>query len=459
MTKTQVTLFDFYLKNDGYIFLSSKFFFFFFVICVLKQMQSKKKESININFPLEKSNLLNDIDKKNDKISNVFDGLGNNIKKVASPPMAPINSMMSLPNLNFDLSQALMKTQLIHSESAPPNDPMLPSSCARYDILPMGMKNLAPKMLRECDDPPIPPHFGSFPLLLTPGSSVPKQTDSRKNNLQLFGLVGMTDIHRDSGETEKMMNQSKTNKTNGNSEAELVANKRTIFPWNNHNFAHVNKQENGSADLHLAIEKEKKNTIVNNPQIFELNANQSKSSMPKAKKDILTNESKSMTTTQEKAYSMDSSESNENASNLSLLPASMIEEELAKIMDDESKNNQSYEKMFEQMQEKQILKRKIHEQLEAWKYFLENWRKWYIDDLHAYLIRIDDQQFARYFPTVDDLKTRWAKEHSQPFKGDDLMNLDREDLFVLGVTDRNDRQTIANRIRDLCTGNLFQNKN
>ncbi|ETO30148.1 hypothetical protein RFI_06973 [Reticulomyxa filosa] len=136
---------------------------------------------------------------------------------------------------------------------------------------------------------------------------------------------------------------------------------------------------------------------------------------------------------------------NENDSSMLTNSPHWIEEEWNKIINEEKSQNQSYEEML------QVVQAQISEKLEL---FLKSWKGWGMEDFHLYLTRIDDKQFAKYFISVDEMKLRWSKDHIQPFQGTDLTLFDREDLQTLGVTNKDDRIILAERIRDLCQGNL-----
>ncbi|ETO22227.1 hypothetical protein RFI_14973, partial [Reticulomyxa filosa] len=131
-----------------------------------------------------------------------------------------------------------------------------------------------------------------------------------------------------------------------------------------------------------------------------------------------------------------------------------IEEEWERLALEERTNSQSYEEMYDEYRKKLLHKRALQEQLKNWECFLNYWQDWSADDLYAYLVRVDNKRFAKYFSSVEDVKARWSKDHSQPFRGYDLRLLDREDLYTLGIRDKDDRKILADHIRELRKNNI-----
>jgi len=120
------------------------------------------------------------------------------------------------------------------------------------------------------------------------------------------------------------------------------------------------------------------------------------------------------------------------------------------IKEDEKRLGQSYEQLAKELQEKVSKKRHIKERMQQWDSFLNGWRRWDIDGIHKYLVQIKDKHFAKYFPSAKSIQLQWYNEHKYELKGSDLPKIDREDLQMLGVLNKDDRKILIDLIHNLC---------
>ncbi|ETO24970.1 hypothetical protein RFI_12175 [Reticulomyxa filosa] len=125
---------------------------------------------------------------------------------------------------------------------------------------------------------------------------------------------------------------------------------------------------------------------------------------------------------------------------------SSIQQQWQEITDEEQTYG-SLEEQEQQLLTKVNRKQFLQQQLNKWKLFLSRWKEWNINDLYNFLIEIDNRQFAKYFSSLEEFRSRWLQEQKRTFKGEDLQDIDREDLLVLGVTDKEERKLLAERIR------------
>jgi len=144
-------------------------------------------------------------------------------------------------------------------------------------------------------------------------------------------------------------------------------------------------------------------------------------------------------------------ESSRSSSNMVTLtePLSGLVTEWNNILEEEKRFNRTYEEVEQQWKAKVYRKQCVEKQLQVWLAFLRRWKEWDIYEFYSFLIHIENRQFAKYFHSAEDVNDKWTGEHYSPFKGEDLMEVDREDLRILGVTDKEDRKLLANQIRSL----------
>jgi len=148
----------------------------------------------------------------------------------------------------------------------------------------------------------------------------------------------------------------------------------------------------------------------------------------------------------------DDDERSHNSSNVVTLTESLsgLVAEWNTILKEEKSFNQTYEEVLQQLEIKVHRKQVVQKQLQIWHSFLKRWKEWDIYEFYNFLVHIENRQFAKYFHSAEDINDKWTGEHCSPFKGEDLMEVDREDLLILGVTDKEDRRLLADQIRSLC---------
>ncbi|ETO13487.1 hypothetical protein RFI_23885 [Reticulomyxa filosa] len=134
-------------------------------------------------------------------------------------------------------------------------------------------------------------------------------------------------------------------------------------------------------------------------------------------------------------------------------------QELNNILHEETWFGQCHETRYEEIRERVQQKQTVFATKTLWQTFLQQWKKWTIEDFQAYLTRIERHRFSKYFCSLEQLRQLWKSCNSIDFVGHCLEQINGKQLEELGVSDNNDRAMLCECLKALTQNALSANLN